>query len=137
MKEGMTKKQLEILELIAEGKKTREIAEELGNTYGYIEIMRHQMMARAGARNAAHLISIAHEKGWLKRNTNEDKQAYYTISNYAASVGVEISDKVFQSLREFLPKVCLAICVEVARIGNIELYPELVLDQVFVHEEIR
>ncbi|MEP4090949.1 LuxR C-terminal-related transcriptional regulator [Reichenbachiella sp.] len=65
MKEEITDKQHQVLRLIAEGYRSEEIAEELGNSKKTIDSIRIDMLRRFQVKNAAHLVSYGFRKGWL------------------------------------------------------------------------
>lgn len=66
MSKELTPKQLEILNLLAEGYSTKEVARKLENSDKTIETMRNNMLLRVGAKNIAHLITIAFRNGWIQ-----------------------------------------------------------------------
>ena len=66
MKEKITPKQSEVLQLIADGHTSAEIAEKLGNSKQTIDSIRIDMLRRFQVRNVAHLVAVGFRKGWLK-----------------------------------------------------------------------
>lgn len=63
---NLTPKQIEILELIAQGYTSEEIASKLGNSKKTIDSIRHDMLARTQAKNIVHLVAIALRNKWIK-----------------------------------------------------------------------
>lgn len=61
-----TKKQREVLQLLADGLTTEEIAIGLGNSKKTIDSIRRNMLERFNATNVANLISLAYKRGFLK-----------------------------------------------------------------------
>ena len=61
-----TPSEFEILELIAEGYTTKEIAAKRGIGIDGTEAHRRNLLKKCNAKNVAHLISIAYKKGYLK-----------------------------------------------------------------------
>ena len=68
MAKKLAKRELEILALIADGLNSKEIANVLQNSPRTIENMRARMILKLGARNVAHMVAIAYQKGILKLN---------------------------------------------------------------------
>ena len=66
MKVELTPKQLQVLELIWQGKGTQEIAEELGNTKRTIDGIRHEILRRTRTQNTAQLLKFALKNRWIK-----------------------------------------------------------------------
>jgi DNA-binding NarL/FixJ family response regulator len=65
-KVDITDKQFEVLQLIAEGYNSEEIAKKLGNSKKTIDAIRIEMLNRFQVKNAAHLVAHAFRKKWLK-----------------------------------------------------------------------
>ncbi|RMF49083.1 MAG: DNA-binding response regulator [Anaerolineae bacterium] len=61
----LTTRQREVLQLIAEGYSTQEIAQILGVSTKTVETHRSQIMKQLGARNVANLVHIAIQMGLL------------------------------------------------------------------------
>lgn len=66
MSRGLTPKQLEILELLAEGMSSEKIAVKLENSRKTIDNMRNEMLIRTNTQNVAQLISWGFRNGVLK-----------------------------------------------------------------------
>lgn len=66
VEKDITKKQLEVLKLIAQGLNSEEIAKKLGNSKNTIDATRLAMLNRFQVKNAAHLVAYAFRKKWLK-----------------------------------------------------------------------
>ncbi len=66
MKDQITVKQLEVLQLIAEGFNSEEIAQQLENSKKTIESVRLDMLRRFQVKNSAHLVAYGFRMGWLK-----------------------------------------------------------------------
>ena len=66
MEANLTPKQIEILELVAEGFTSEEIAKKLGNSKKTIDAMRHDMLSRTQAKNMANLVAISFRNNWIK-----------------------------------------------------------------------
>ncbi len=66
MKHEITDKQRDILELLAEGLSSDEIAKKLGNSKKTIDSVRIDMLRRFQVKNVAHLVAYGFRKGWLK-----------------------------------------------------------------------
>jgi DNA-binding NarL/FixJ family response regulator len=62
---GLTVRQLEILQLIADGRLSKEIAHILGISIKTVDFHRARIMARLGARSVAEVIRIALEREWI------------------------------------------------------------------------
>ena len=62
----LTPTEVEILDLIARGLTTREIAEDRGRGVDGIEAHRRNMMKKLGAKNASHMIALAYQYGLIK-----------------------------------------------------------------------
>ena len=52
---GLSERQLQIVTLVAQGKKNREISREVGISVRTVEAHRARIMARVGVKNAAEL----------------------------------------------------------------------------------
>lgn len=62
----LTQKQIEVIELIADGKTSRDIAEIIGmSKYGIDERIK-KSLAATGAANSAALVAMCLRKGWIK-----------------------------------------------------------------------
>lgn len=62
----LTTKEHEVLQLIAEGKRNREIAEIMSRSVHTVRSHRARLMRKLGARNASELITAAEERGLLR-----------------------------------------------------------------------
>lgn len=62
----ITEKQLEVLQLIAQGFNSEEIAKKLGNSKKTIDAIRIEMLNKFHVNNAAHLVAYGFQKKWLK-----------------------------------------------------------------------
>jgi DNA-binding NarL/FixJ family response regulator len=62
----ITDKKFEILQLMAEGYNSEEIARKLGNSKMTIDAIWIEMLNRFQVKNAAHLVAYAFRKKWLK-----------------------------------------------------------------------
>lgn len=60
---SLTNKEREVLQLVAEGKSTKEIAQALGITVKTVETHRHNIMDRLGIRSIAQLTKYAIRQG--------------------------------------------------------------------------
>lgn len=65
-KADITDKQFRVLQLIAEGYNSEEIARKLGNSKKTIDALRTEMLNRFQVKNAAHLVAYGFRKKWLK-----------------------------------------------------------------------
>jgi DNA-binding NarL/FixJ family response regulator len=65
-KVDITDKQFEVLQLIADGYNSEEIAKKLGNSKKTIDAIRIEMLNRFQVKNAAHLVAYGFRKKWLK-----------------------------------------------------------------------
>lgn len=63
--EELTDRQREILQLIAEGRLSKEIADTLGISIKTVDFHRARIMARLGAHTAAELVRLAVERGLI------------------------------------------------------------------------
>ncbi len=54
---GLSERQLQIVTLVAQGKKNREISQEVGISVRTVEAHRARIMARIGVRNGAELVA--------------------------------------------------------------------------------
>lgn len=61
-----TKKEIEIMQLIASGFTDREIAGKIGNTFSYVRNIYARLLLKTGTVNKPHLISWAYKEGILK-----------------------------------------------------------------------
>ena len=66
MKDEITSKQLEVLQLIAEGDSSEEIAKKLENSKKTIDAIRMDMLRRFQVRNVALLVAYGFRRGWLQ-----------------------------------------------------------------------
>lgn len=66
MKQDITPRQLEILQLLADGLNSEEIGIRIGNSKKTIDNMRISLMLRVQAKNVAHLIAIGFRNNWIK-----------------------------------------------------------------------
>lgn len=58
--------ELEILSLIAQGFTSKEIAVKTKYAFTSVESYREKMIRKIGAKNTAHMVSIAYQNGLLK-----------------------------------------------------------------------
>lgn len=65
-KNTYTKKEIEIIQLIAHGFTDREIAEKMGNSFSCIRNIYTRLLLKTGTVNKPHLISWAYREGLLK-----------------------------------------------------------------------
>ncbi|MBH8557391.1 response regulator [Hymenobacter negativus] len=63
---GLSPREQEILQLVADGLTTAEIADKLFTSPRTVETHRQNIMEKTGAKNTAALIKIAASQGWLK-----------------------------------------------------------------------
>jgi two-component system, response regulator PdtaR len=61
-----TNKEVHVLQLLAKGLSTKEIAEELSLSYHTIETHRKNMLHKFQVKNIASLVFLATSKGWIK-----------------------------------------------------------------------
>jgi len=66
MKRKLSPKRLDILELLAEGFDSKQIADKLGNSPSTINVTRQQMIQIFGARNTTHMVAMAIRNGIIK-----------------------------------------------------------------------
>ncbi len=66
MNTTITNKQKQVLQLLADGYTSQEIAKKLENSKQTIDSIRIDMLRRFGVKNAAHLIAYGFRKGWIK-----------------------------------------------------------------------
>jgi len=62
----LTTKEREVLQLIAEGKRNREIAEIMSRSIHTVRSHRARLMGKLGARSATELVKAAEERGLLR-----------------------------------------------------------------------
>ncbi len=65
-KRSLTKRETEIVRLVADGYKNREVAEKLGISVKTVETHRANIMNKLALRNLAELIRYAIQKGFVK-----------------------------------------------------------------------
>ncbi|MBI3805150.1 MAG: response regulator transcription factor [Nitrospirae bacterium] len=65
-KRSLTKRETEIVRLVADGYKNREVAETLGISIKTVETHRANIMNKLALRNLAELIRYAIQKGLVK-----------------------------------------------------------------------
>lgn len=65
-KRSLTKRETEIVRLVADGFKNREVAERLGISVKTVETHRANIMNKLALRNLAELIRYAIQKGLVK-----------------------------------------------------------------------
>lgn len=65
-KRSLTKRETEIVRLVADGFKNREVAEKLGISVKTVETHRANIMNKLALRNLAELIRYALQKGLVK-----------------------------------------------------------------------
>lgn len=58
--------QMRVLLQIARGLNTKEIAEAEQLSFKTVENIRHNLLVRTEAKNAAHLVAIAFRNGWIR-----------------------------------------------------------------------
>lgn len=66
MRTELTSRQVEVLELVADGFSTRQIAAELGISNKSVESCRHLRMQKPNVRELAELTGFVGSKGWVK-----------------------------------------------------------------------
>lgn len=66
---ALTPRQREILQLVAEGHTSKEVAQRLGVSYRTIEVHRHQLMKRLGVHDLPGLVRFAVRVGLVERET--------------------------------------------------------------------
>jgi len=66
VKNEITEKQLQVLQLIADGHSSKEIAKLLENSKKTIDSIRIDMLRRFQVKNVAHLVAYGFRKGWIK-----------------------------------------------------------------------
>ena len=57
---------MRVLLQIARGLNTKEIAEAEQLSFKTVENIRHNLLVRTEAKNAAHLVAIAFRNGWIR-----------------------------------------------------------------------
>lgn len=62
---GLTKRELEVLRLIAHGLKNKMIAEELGTVHHTVKCQVSSILIKLEAKNRAHAVFLAIERGLL------------------------------------------------------------------------
>ncbi len=62
----LTEREMDILELVADGKNTKEIASQLSITYGTVRNYISTIMEKLGVSNRIEAITQFKEKGWFK-----------------------------------------------------------------------
>ena len=62
---GLTKRELEILGLIAQGYHSKQIADKSGTSYQTVKNQASTILMKLGAVNRAHAVSLAKERGLL------------------------------------------------------------------------
>lgn len=62
---NFTNRELDILQLIAKGFSSKEIAEKLGITFHTVESHRKNMLKKHGVSTTVELVFIATGKGWI------------------------------------------------------------------------
>ncbi|TAK10256.1 MAG: response regulator transcription factor [Candidatus Manganitrophaceae bacterium] len=65
-KRSLTKRETEIVRLVADGYKNREVAEKLGISVKTVETHRANIMNKLALRNLAELIRYAIQKGLVR-----------------------------------------------------------------------
>lgn len=65
-KRALTKRETEIVRLVADGYKNREVAEKLGISVKTVETHRANIMNKLALRNLAELIRYAIQKGLVR-----------------------------------------------------------------------
>jgi DNA-binding NarL/FixJ family response regulator len=70
--EDLTDRQLEILQLVAEGKLSKEIAHALEISVKTVEFHRGRIMAKLGARSIAEVVRLAVERGLIPASAPEE-----------------------------------------------------------------
>lgn len=66
VKERLTCAEKDIIRLLADGCISKEIAPVIKHTHETTETIRTRLLKKIGARNTAHLVSIAYREGILK-----------------------------------------------------------------------
>jgi DNA-binding NarL/FixJ family response regulator len=65
--EVFSRREKEVLELLADGFSSRAIADALGITERTVESHRKNLVLKAGARNTSELIAVASMRGMIKK----------------------------------------------------------------------
>jgi DNA-binding NarL/FixJ family response regulator len=60
-----TPREMDVIRAIAQGRKSREIAQELGLCLHTVNTHRRNVIERTGSGNAAAVVRMAIERGWL------------------------------------------------------------------------
>jgi DNA-binding NarL/FixJ family response regulator len=66
---ALTPRQREILQLVAEGHTSKEVAQRLGVSYRTVDVHRHQLMKRLGLHDLPRLVRFAVRVGLVERET--------------------------------------------------------------------
>lgn len=61
----MTKRQLEVLQLICKGLCYKQIAHELSISFETVKKLKKNMLHKVGAANSSQLVYIAMRQGWI------------------------------------------------------------------------
>jgi DNA-binding CsgD family transcriptional regulator len=64
--ESLTQREQEVLQLIAAGRTTKELASELGISFKTAACHRQRVLNKCGAANTAELVRRAVQKGWVR-----------------------------------------------------------------------
>jgi DNA-binding CsgD family transcriptional regulator len=72
--EHLTPREREVLELIAAGRTTKELAAVLGITFKTAACHRQRVLAKCGAANTAELVFRAVQEGWIKNGNGKTAQ---------------------------------------------------------------
>jgi len=70
--ESLTDRQLEVLQLIVEGRMSKEVAHILGISIKTVDFHRSRIMAKLGAHTTAELVKLAVEQGLIPPSTATD-----------------------------------------------------------------
>lgn len=61
----LTERELKIIELLAEGKNRKRVAETIGYSFSWTAVFVEQMRAYVGAKTDCELVAMALRRGWI------------------------------------------------------------------------
>ena len=71
---SLSPRQVQVLQLVAQGYTSREIAEEIELSVHTVRVHRAQLMQRLNVHNVAELISLAYKAGLLSARQEESSE---------------------------------------------------------------
>ena len=135
MIESLTARERQVLQLIAAGRTTKEVARELGISFKTAACHRQRVLDKCGAVNTAELVRHAVQKGWISgtapapildrvRRAFEESRKYRQMLRVAVDESRSLRAKckancaLFRSTRKELRTRCDELLMAVRKTGD-------------------